>query len=77
MKNMAANPIPYGDAGQIDFRRLDDDLTVLRWRTERLLGLGYELPRATLLAVSRVDIHDLERLITNGCPPDTAARIAA
>jgi hypothetical protein len=50
---------------------------VLRWRTERLLGLGYELPRATLLAVSRVDIHDLERLITNGCPPDTAARIAA
>jgi hypothetical protein len=72
---MAANPIPHGDADQIDFRQ--DDLTVLRWRTERLLGLGYELPRATLLAVSRVDIHDLERLITNGCPPDTAARIAA
>jgi hypothetical protein len=75
MKDMAAKRIPRGDTDQIDFRQ--DDLTVLRWRTERLLGLGYELPRATLLAVSRVDIHDLERLITNGCPPDTAARIAA
>jgi hypothetical protein len=75
MKDMAAKPNPHGDTDQIDFRQ--DDLTVLRWRTERLLGLGYELPRATFLAVSRVDIHELERLITNGCPPDTAARIAA
>jgi hypothetical protein len=65
------------DTDQIDFGRLDDDLTVLRWRTERLLGLGYELSRATFLAVTRVDIHELERLITNGCPPDTAVRIAA
>jgi hypothetical protein len=65
------------ETDQIDFRRLDDDLTVLRWRMDRLLGLGYELSRATFLAVSRVDIHELERLITNGCPPETAARIAA
>ena len=60
-----------------EWRRLDDDLTVLRWRTERLLALGYELREAAFLAISRVDIHELERLIGKGCPPATAVRIAA
>lgn len=60
-----------------EWRRLDDDLTVLRWRTERLVALGYELREAAFLAISRVDIHELERLIVKGCPPATAVRIAA
>ena len=60
-----------------EWRRLDDDLTVLRWRTERLIALGYELREAAFLAISRVDVHELERLIENGCPPATAVRIAA
>ena len=60
-----------------EWRRFDDDLTVLRWRTERLLALGYELREAAFLAISRVDIHELERLIGKGCPPATAVRIAA
>ena len=60
-----------------EWRRLDDDLIVLRWRTERLVALGYELREAAFLAISRVDIHELERLIGNGCPPATAVRIAA
>ena len=60
-----------------EWRRLDDDLTVMRWRTERLLALGYELREAAFLAISRVDIHELERLIGKGCPPATAVRIAA
>ena len=60
-----------------EWRRLDDDLTVVRWRTERLIALGYEVREAAFLAVSRVDIHELERLIGNGCPPATAVRIAA
>jgi hypothetical protein len=60
-----------------EWRRLDDDLTVLCWRTERLLALGYELRQAALLAISQVDFHELERLIGSGCPPATAARIAA
>ena len=58
-------------------RRLDDDLSLLRWRTERLVALGYELREAAFLAFSRVDIHELERLIEKGCPPATAVRIAA
>ena len=60
-----------------DWRQLDDELNVLRWRTERLLALGYEFRRAALLAYSGVDIHELERLIRKGCPPATAERIAA
>ena len=60
-----------------EWRRLDDDLTVLCWRTERLLALGYELRQAAFLAISEIDFHELERLIGSGCPPATAVRIAA
>ena len=65
------------DALASEWRQLDDDLTVVRWRTERLIALGYELREAAFLAISRVDIHELERLIGKGCPPATAVRIAA
>ena len=35
-----------------DWRRLDDDLDVLRWRTERLIDLGYARGDATPLAAT-------------------------
>jgi hypothetical protein len=60
-----------------EWRRLDDDLTLVAWRTERLLALGYELREAAFLAIAQIDIHELERLIAKGCPPATAVRIAA
>ena len=60
-----------------EWRRLDDDLAIVGWRTERLLALGYELREAAFLALSQVDVHELERLIASGCPPATAVRIAA
>ena len=60
-----------------EWRHLDEDLTVLRWRTERLIALGYELREAAFLAISQIDIHEIERLIGSGCPPATAVRIAA
>jgi hypothetical protein len=56
---------------------LDDELIVMDWRTERLVALGYDLPEAVSLAISEVDVHEIERLIGNGCPPATAVRIAA
>ena len=56
---------------------LDHELIVMGWRTERLVGLGYDLPEAASLALSEVDLHELERLIGKGCPPATAVRIAA
>ena len=60
-----------------EWRSPDDDLTVLCWRTERLIALGYELRKAAYLAISDVDVHELERLIGKGCPTETAVRIAA
>lgn len=65
------------DSGEIEWRKLDDDLRLAGWRTERLLALGYALQRAVSLAISEIDIHELERLIGRGCPPETAVRIAA
>jgi hypothetical protein len=61
----------------VDLRRLDDELDVFRWRTQRLLRIGYAPEEATRLAFSGVDIHELEHLIENGCPLETAVRIAA
>lgn len=43
----------------VDWRRLDEELDVLRWRTQGLLGIGYEPEKAAGLASSRVDIHEL------------------
>jgi hypothetical protein len=57
-------------------RRLDDDLMVVRWRTDRLLALGYSLRDAAYLALSDVDLHEIERLIGKGCSAETAVRIA-
>jgi hypothetical protein len=65
------------DILETEWRRLDEDVSLLRWRTERLIALGYELREAAFLAMSQVDIHELERLIVKGCPPATAVRIAA
>jgi hypothetical protein len=65
------------DTSDVGWPRLEDDLRVLRWRIERLLALGYRRREATSLAASQVDIHELERLIARGCPPETAVRIAA
>ena len=60
-----------------EWRRLDDELNVLQWRTERLVALGYELREAAFLAIWQIDVHELERLIVKGCPLATAVRIAA
>jgi hypothetical protein len=65
------------DAHDGEWRHPDDELNVLRWRTERLMALGYDFRNAAFLASSGVDIHELERLIRKGCPQATAERIAA
>jgi hypothetical protein len=65
------------DMCDFDFRRLDDSLEVTRWRTERLVTLGFELREAVGLALSPIDVHELERLVGKGCPPEVAVRIAA
>lgn len=65
------------DSRGIEWRQLDDDVRLAGWRTERLLVLGNEPQRAASLAISEIDIHEVERLIGKGCPPKTAIPIAA
>ena len=61
----------------VDWRRLDEELDVIRWRTGACSESATSSRRRHGLALSRVDIHELEHLIGNGCPLETAVRIAA
>lgn len=45
-------------------------------RRERFEQLGYSLADAAELALSDVDWRQIEALISRGCPPDIARRIA-
>jgi hypothetical protein len=57
--------------------QLDHELEVIRWRTQRLHKIGYELREAARLVLSRIDIHELEQLVGRGCPLEIAVRIVA
>ena len=53
----------------------EEDARVLRWRLEQAIRLGFELAPAALLADSSADLNVLRRLISRGCPHDTAVAI--
>lgn len=57
-------------------REPDEDENVLAFKELRLLERGYSPSEARFLAERHVDMHLLERLIGEGCPPDLAGRIA-
>lgn len=48
---------------------------VISWRLHVLLGVGYPVQVAELVAESDVDLHEAVELVEAGCPPATAARI--
>jgi hypothetical protein len=50
--------------------------TVLRWRFEELVRVGYEAGEAMVLATHvEVDLHAAVDLVARGCEPATALRI--
>jgi hypothetical protein len=52
--------------------------SVLDWRTQCLLGSGFDEELATHLAGDpETDLHALLELVDAGCPPEFAARILA
>jgi hypothetical protein len=60
-----------------DNASFENETTRVRaWRQQRFVALGYPLSRATLLASTAIDIHEVEHLIDRGCPLDLAVRIA-
>ena len=65
-------------AESVSDHRLDDEWSrVLDWRERRLVKLGYPVSSASVLACSRIDLHEIENLLERGCPLDLAIRIAA
>lgn len=50
---------------------------IYSWRRERLERLGYTTADAVELALTTVDLHQLEQLIRQGCARDLARRICA
>ena len=52
--------------------------SVVAWRAERLVAVGFDGELARKLAGDRaVDLHAVLELVDRGCPPDLAARILA
>ena len=52
------------------------DAEVFEWRFEQLQRAGYPTNEAWLLAAAKdVDLRLAARLLDDGCPPETAARI--
>ncbi len=50
--------------------------TVLRWRFEELIRVGYDAGEAMILASHvEVDLHRAIDLVAHGCPTATALRI--
>lgn len=63
---------------EMDFprRELDEELRVVLWRTATLSSAGYDDEAALNLALRNdVDLHLATRLLSRGCPPETALRI--
>jgi hypothetical protein len=52
-----------------------EDLGVFLWRFQRSLEMGFVSRLAERIAVTEIDLHELARLISWGCPRRTAYRI--
>ena len=46
------------------------------WRLDQFVSLGFDLPRAAIMADdTRVDLAQARKLVALGCPLETASRI--
>jgi hypothetical protein len=52
------------------------ELSLFSWRRDEAERLGYTLDQAIDLALGPIDLHELERLLKRGCPPQLAIEIA-
>jgi hypothetical protein len=51
------------------------ELGLFSWRRDEAERLGYPPAQAIDLALSHIDLRELERLIRRGCPPQLALEI--
>jgi hypothetical protein len=58
-----------------------EEALVREWRLSSLLALehdgrpAFDVTTAEVLATADVDLHELQRLLARGCPPELAAQI--
>ena len=64
---------PYGESADLTPSRV---VCTGEGGAEPLLALGYPLRDPAYLALSDVDLREIERLIGNGRPAETAVRMA-
>ncbi len=54
----------------------DEEQRTRVWRRDQFVSLGFDLPRAAIMADdTRVDLGQARRLVALGCPVETASRI--
>ena len=54
----------------------DEEQRTRVWRLDQLVGLGFDLPRAAIMADdTHVDLGQARKLVALGCPLETASRI--
>ena len=51
------------------------DSEVLWWREKRLVAMGLDPEWASDIARTTLDLYELEHLLGEGCPPQTAVAI--
>lgn len=65
------------DTEQREQGRRDEERMVRRWRREQFVALGFSPVEARRLTTTAVDLGEMRRLVTAGCPLETARRILA
>ena len=54
----------------------DEEQRTRVWRRDQFVSLGFDLPRAAIMADdTRVDLAQARKLVALGCPLETASRI--
>jgi len=54
----------------------DEEQRTRVWRLDQFVSLGFDLPRAVIMADdTRVDLAQARKLVALGCPLETASRI--
>ena len=63
-------------ASQLATLDIAEAAAILDWRFSQLVGAGFELRDAVVLAARvEIDLHDATALVARGCPSGTAVRI--
>ena len=64
-----------GERAEAKRSGLAEETKVRRWRRSQFIALGFSANDASALTKAPVDLAEVRRLVTAGCPHDVARRI--